>query len=262
MKHLIKTEWQKAMTLQRLLLALAVVFLIPTIQFLAVRTGYVFYRPIEVHTEAIGSVIALLFPLFFIILYANSYAVEQKENFITYTKTRVRLSHYLTAKGIVNAAVVFGTAFLMIFLPFVFIVYIEPAIGLVSYYTQIQGVVSVGTFEPFLRYGTLVYAIIYSLWVAVNAVLYATAAYVLTLLIKNSFLALSLPFLWYFVIDFAIAVLGYPQFSMTSTVFPFNIIQQPLWTVLVPFSVNLLLLSALVIYTKTRFEKAVYEYAE
>lgn len=250
------------MTLQRLLICLAVVFLLPAIQFLSVRTGYVFYRPVEVHTETIGSVIALLFPLLFIILYANSYALEQKENFITYTKTRVRLSHYLMAKGIVNATVVFGTAFLMIFLPFVFIVYIEPAIGLVSYYTQIQGVVSVGTFEPFLRYGTFVYAIVYSLWVAVNAVLYATAAYVLTLLIKNSFLALSLPFLWYFVSNFAIAVLGYPQFSMSSTVFPFNIIQQPLWTVLFPFSANLLLLTVLIIYTKTRFEKAVYDYVE
>lgn len=262
MKHLIHVEWQKALTIKRLLLCLSVIFILPTVQFLSVRTGYEFYRPVDVHTRAIGSIIALLFPIFFIILYANSYATEQKENFITYTKTRIKLSSYIVAKAIVNATIVFITAFAMIFLPFIFIVYLEPSIGLVNYFSKVQGSPSVGTFETFLQYGTIAYAVIYSFWVAVNAVLYATAAYVLTLIIKNSFLALSLPFLWYFVIDFAIAILGYPQFSMTSTVFPFNIITQPIWTIFVPFTVNLLLLSILIIYTKSRFEKLVYDYAE
>ncbi|MFH7519035.1 hypothetical protein, partial [Pseudomonas syringae group genomosp. 7] len=89
--------------------------------------------------------------------------------------------------------------------------------------------------------GTLTYGLVYSFWVAINAVLYSVAAYVFTLIIKNNLLALSLPFLWYFIVDFAFAILGFPQYLMSSTVFPFNIEQQPIWTIFVPFTVNVVI---------------------
>lgn len=263
MNHLLKVEWKKAITLQKILLCLAVIFIPTSIQFFIVKTGYTFYRPVDVHTEVVGSVIALLFPLLFIILYANSFAAEKKDNFIAYTKIRTRLSSYIAAKGIVNAGLVFVTAFAMVLLSFLFVVYIEPSLGLIVYELRSlnSSSSSVGTFEIFLQYGTLTYGVLYSTWVAINAVLYATAAYVLTLIIKNNFLALSLPFLWYFVMNFVAGILGHPEFSTTSTVFPFNITAQPIWTIFIPFAVNLLLLTVLIVYVKKTYEENIYEYA-
>lgn len=262
MNHLLKVEWQKAITLQRILLGLAIIFIPTSIQFFLVKTGYMFYRPVDVHTEIVGSVIALLFPLFFIILYANSFAAERKDNFIAYTKIRTSLSSYIMAKGIVNAVLVFITAFAMVFLPFLFIVYIEPSLGIIVYESSDLNSFSssVGTFEIFLQYGSLTYGVIYSTWVAINAVLYATVAYVLTLIIKNTFLALSLPFLWYFVMNFVAGILGHPEFSTTSTVFPFNITAQPIWTIFIPFAVHLLVLTGLIVYIKKTYEETIYEY--
>lgn len=262
MGHLLKVDWQKAMTFQRILLVLGVVFIPTSIQFFLVRTGYSFYRPVEVHTEVVGGMIALLFPLFFIMLYANSFAVERKDNFIEYTKVRTRLRDYILAKAIVNAGLVFGTAFAMVFLSFVFLVYVEPLLGLLTYESRglSSSTTSIGTFEVLLSYGTLTYGIVYSIWVALNAVLYATLAFMLTLLIKNTFLALSLPFLWYFILNFVAGVLGYPEFSTTSTIFPFNITEQPIWTIFVPFLFNGFVLTGLIIYLKTTYEENVYEY--
>lgn len=260
MKHLLAVEWKKALTLNRILLCLVIIFIPTTVQFFYVKTGYTFYRPVEVHTEVVGSLIALLFPIFFIILYSNNYADEKKDNFITYMKSRTRLSDYLLAKGIINAVLSFIVAFAMVFVSFVIIVYIEPLFNIIVYETEdIIDSVSVGTFEIFLSYGTLTYGLVYSFWVAINAVLYSTAAYVLTLMIKNNFLAISLPFLWYFVVDFAIAILGFPQFSMTSTVFPFNIGVQPIWTIFVPFTVNVVILVSLILYINANFQEKVYE---
>lgn len=262
MGQLLKVEWKKIMTLKKMLLVLGVVFIPTSIQFLLVRTGYTFYRPVEVHTEVIGSMIALLFPLFFIILNANSFALERKDNFIEYTKVRTHLHKYLLAKAIVNAGLVFVAAFTMVFLSFLFIAYIEPSLGIINY--ESSGLdsytTSIGTFEVLLKHGTLTYGIMYSIWVALNAVLYATLAFVLTLLIKNTFLALSLPFLWYFIMNFVAGVLGYPEFSTTSTIFPFNITAQPIWTILVPYLLNLSILIGLVIYLRNSYEGNIYEY--
>lgn len=262
MGHLLRVEWNKALTFHKILLILSIIFIPTSIQFLLVRTGYSFYRPVEVHTEVVGSMIALLFPLFFIILHANSFAVERKDNFIEYTKVRTRLRDYILAKAIVNASLVFLVAFAMVFLSFAFLVYVEPSLNLINYESRElnSSTTSIGTFEVFLQYGTLTYGIVYSLWVALNAVLYATVAFVLTLLIKNTFLALSLPFLWYFIMNFVAGVLGHPEFSTTSTIFPFNITAQPIWTILVPYLLNLTILIGLVIYLRNTYEENIYEY--
>ncbi|KPC97191.1 hypothetical protein LR69_04596 [Geobacillus sp. BCO2] len=91
------------------------------------------------------------------------------------------------------------------------------------------------TFSQFLRYGEFVYGLVYSVWVAINGVLYSTIAFMLLLNISNPFIALSLPFLFYHIFNFVTALFDIPMFSPLSTIFPFNIEQQPLWTVLVPF---------------------------
>ena len=95
----------------------------------------------------------------------------------------------------------------------------------------------VSTFDQLLVYGPFVYGFIYSLWVGINGILYATLPLILCLILDHSFVALSIPFVWYQGMSFVSAVLGISKFAPLYTVFPYSIIQQELWTVFVPFPI-------------------------
>lgn len=253
MKHLISIELKKAFSLKFLIVSLILIFL-PLIVVLPMINGsYMFFRPIEVHSELIsGSAIALLFPILLIPLYAGSYANEKKDNFLLYVRPRTMLSNYVVAKGLVNAIVTFAVAFLMIFIPFVFIQYIDPALNIIKYTTEFYDPVSVGTFEFLAEKSILLYGIGYSLWVAINGALYTTIAYLLSICFKNKFVALSIPFLWWFIMNFVTAILGIEMFSLVYTVFPFTITAQPIWTVFVPFTILVLVIIGLTALIKTK----------
>src|SRR5699024_7341969 len=95
LKHLISIELKKAFSLKFLIVSLILIFL-PLIVVLPMINGsYMFFRPIEVHSELISSsAIALLFPILLIPLYAGSYANEKKDNFLLYVRPRTMLSNY------------------------------------------------------------------------------------------------------------------------------------------------------------------------
>jgi hypothetical protein len=230
-------EIKRAVTLRNLLIWLAIIILVPAVRFYTIRNGYEFYEPIEVFQETVSSFIPLLFPALTIIIFLPSFLQEQRNNFIFYTRPRIPLTTYLLSKGLVNACLTGIVTFFLIFIPFLFIQYIEPSLGIIHYTPKDQNAVIPNyTFSQFLLHGTFLYGFIYSLWVAVNAIVYSTIALMLLLIVNNPFVALSIPFVCYHVFNFITGVLNIPMFSPLSTIFPFNIVQQPLWTVLVPFS--------------------------
>src|SRR5699024_1923249 len=77
--------------------------------------------------------IALLFPILLVPLFAGSYANEKKDNFLLYVKPRVKLTDYVLAKGLVNGIFTIIVAFLMIFIPFLFIEYFDPVLNIIQY---------------------------------------------------------------------------------------------------------------------------------
>ena len=191
--------------------------------------------------QIISGYIPLLFPVILIIVYLIDFTKEQKNNFITYTRARITLTTYILSKGLTNAIITGLNIFLMIFLSFVFAVYIEPNYIKVIDYTQTSQLSGPSssykvTFYQFLPYGELTYGLVYSLWVTLNAVVYSTISFLLLLILKRPYIALSVPFLFYHIFNFITGILGYPKFSPISTIFPFNIVQMPLWTVLIPFT--------------------------
>jgi hypothetical protein len=195
-----------------------------------------FLRPIEVHAQLISSsAITLLFPILLIPLNAGSYANEKKDNFLLYVRPRTMLSNYVVAKGLVNAIVTFTVAFLMIFIPFCIHSIYRSSF---KYHPSIQltfiSCLQLGTFGFLAEKSNLLYGIGYSLWVAINGALYTTIAYLLSICFKNKFVALSIPFLWWVIMNFVTAVLGIEMFSPVYTVFPFTITAQPIWTVFIP----------------------------
>lgn len=251
MKHLVSIELKKALNKRFFIISLALIFS-PLIVILPILNGsYVFHRTIDVHAQLLTkSPIPLLFPMLLVPLYASSYADEKKDNYLQYVRPRTILSKYVLAKGLVNAILTFAVAFLMIFIPFLFIQYIDPMIGYIHYETEFLNPVSIGTFEVIAEKSVLLYGIVYSLWVGINGALYVTIAYLLTICLKNKFVALSMPFLWWFIMTFVTAVLSIDEFSPMYTVFPFSITAQPIWTIFVPFTSLILIMATLIIYIK------------
>ncbi|MDI3311471.1 MAG: hypothetical protein QJR05_08620 [Thermoanaerobacterium sp.] len=251
MKHLISIELKKALNLRFFLFSLALI-LLPLITILPIINGsYVFHRTIDVHEQLLSSSpIPLLFPLLLIPLYAGSYANEKKDNYLQYVMPRTKISDYVVAKGISNALITFIVAYLMIYIPFLFIQYIDPMINYIYYETAFMNPVSIGTFEVIAQESVHLYGVVYSLWVAINGVLYVTIAYLLSICLNNTFVALSIPFLWWFIIHFVTSVLGLEKFSPLYTVFPFAIAAQQFWTIFIPFIVLILFIVSLIFYIK------------
>lgn len=226
-------------------------FFLPTISFFSMIHGYIFHEPIELFQSIISAFIPLLFPVFILIIYLPDLWYEQKNNFISYTQPRVSLRIYILSKGLINAFLTCFITFLMIFLSFVFARYIEPNLGIINYVTSSGGQSAV-TFSQLLSVGDFTYGLVYSLRVSINAIVYSTIAYLLMLLKRSNFIALSVPFVFHHVFNFVSGVLGVPNFSPLSTIFPFSIDQQPLWTVLIPFSFLLISLIALLLFALSK----------
>lgn len=251
MKHLVSIELKKALNKRFFIISLALIFL-PLIVILPIINGsFEFHRAIEVHSQLLSSSpIVLLFPILLMPLYASSYANEKKDNYLEYVRSRTNISEYIFVKGLVNAILTFIIAFLMIFIPFLFIQYIDPMIGYIHYETEFFNPVSIGTFEVVAQNSVLLYGIVYSLWVAINGALYTTIAYLFTICFKNKFVALSMPFLWWFIMNFVTAILTIENFSPIYTVFPFSITTQPIWTIFIPFIFLILFIIGLIMHIK------------
>ncbi|ALF10888.1 ABC transporter permease [Parageobacillus thermoglucosidasius] len=250
LRNQLLVELKRACTVKNLLMWIAIIILLPTIRFCMISEGYQFYKPVEVFQEMVSAIIPLLFPALAIIIYLPSFLQEQRNKFITYTRTRIPLNTYLLSKGLMNAFLTGFVIFLLIFLPFVFIVYLEPNLGIILYTPIDENAhIPTVTFSQLLSYGDLTYGLIYSLWVSINGVVYSTIAFMLLLNLNNPFVALSIPFLFYHIFNFVTGVLDVPMFSPLSTIFPFNIEEQPLWTVLVPFSFLLIVLIGIFVFS-------------
>jgi hypothetical protein len=243
LKKQLLVEVKRALTFRSLLIWLSIIVILPAVRFYIINDGYQFYKPIEVFQETVSAFVPLLFPALAIIIYLPSFLQEQKNNFIKYTQPRIPLNTYILSKGIINAFLTGIVIFLLVFFTFIFVVYIEPHLGII-YYTPIDenAFIPTYTFSSVLAYGDLVYGFTYAIWVSINAVLYSSIAFMLLLILDNPFVALSVPFVFYHVFNFITGVLNVAQFSPLSTIFPFNIEEQPYWTVMVPFCFLLIIL--------------------
>ncbi|WP_083412276.1 hypothetical protein [Exiguobacterium sp. KRL4] len=249
MQSIIWTELKRSMTRRTLCMALLLPLII-LLQFNQVRTGYVFLTWQGVFEESAGTIIAVAFPLLCCVLYLPTVAREIDHQFIRYARTRVSLKDYLIAKGVVNALITFTVFFVTMLGWMLFLRFVEPSLHWMTYE---QGPESLTTFtQVFTTDG--MYMLAYAGWIGLNAMVYATIAYLLLVLSGNLFLAVGLPFLFYHLLNFATGLLSAPQFSPISTIFPFNIIAMPLWTIFVPFSVLGLMLIGLMITGVKRTE--------
>ncbi|MFC3788706.1 ABC transporter permease [Paenibacillus sp. GCM10012307] len=210
------------------------------------------------------SFVPIIFVIFAVLVYTATFAQEIHHRFLVYTRLRIPLNKWIRIKFFSNFVITFAVFFIFVFSYFIFAYYIEPRIGFVSYNndfyqlnntTQEEYTYTQNTFSQLLAYGNFTYGIFYSLWVGLNAAVYASLAFYLVLVIGIPFLGLSIPFILYLVQSFFMVTIGKVEFQLTQSLIPFNYTQLPIWTAFVPFSFLVLLCVVLAFYLHLKIER-------
>ncbi|WP_338554534.1 ABC transporter permease [Paenibacillus sp. KS-LC4] len=206
----------------------------------------------------------LLFPHPSYFNFVASFSGEVKNRFLTYTRMRRQISKTLFIKLTANSILTFSFFFVLIFILFLFAFYIEPHLGIAKYDPEGYGLIkdtlaaetyTRRTFTQLLKFGTFTYGFHYSFWVGLNAALHSAIGFYLVLLVRNRFLALSLPFIFYVISSYALAALGLESYRLNYLIFPFDRSQDPIWTAIVPFAILVATLIALMLYVKRNTSK-------
>ncbi|PAD74412.1 MULTISPECIES: ABC transporter permease [Paenibacillus] len=247
-------------------------FFLSWLSLTAVLISFAVYRSrsyelrdsLDFFTFTIGSILPILFPIVSVLVLTISFAADIHHRFLTYTRMRRPIIETLNINFWANLVLTFIFFFCLIISLFIFAYYIEPLLGIANFNPAGYGLTTDNiaedtymrhTFTQFLRYGTLTYGIVYALWVGLNAGLFAAIGFVLVLLLRNRYLALSLPFVIYVVGIFTLSALGAEIYRPSYTIFPFDRIQSPIWTALIPFTILSVIVAGSLIYIKRNITK-------
>lgn len=157
----------------------------------------------EVGTEYFS----FLFPLLVVIPLCWNLYYERKDNFLLYVMSRVSIKKYLTAKWLVHAA----SAFFIIFVPYmmsaVFAIYInEPVLHNINNFHHVF-------LEAYTK-NPLLYSFLLSCWKGLIGVLVMTLGFVLAMYVKNIFLILTGPFIYYVLENFILSILQLEKYRL------------------------------------------------
>ncbi|MBY9080501.1 ABC transporter permease [Paenibacillus sp. HN-1] len=226
--------------------------------------NYILRDSLEFFTFTINTVLPIVFPILAVLVYTVSFSEEVQNRHLTYTRMRRPIMETLYIKLNANILLTGVFFFLLVFISFLFAYYIEPSLDIAQYKPERFGLTKENiaadtysryTFTQLLRYGSITYGILYSLWVGMNAALYSVFGFLLVLFMKNRFLAVSFPFIVYLVVSFTLAALGLEKYRPNNAIFPFDRIQSSIWTAFVPFLILASINVCLVIYVKRNISK-------
>lgn len=204
MIDLLKTEWKKVrnpVLATSLLLTIAACILTCTLD-IKYQLNFVL-DAWEVGTEYFS----FLFPLLVVIPLCWNLYYERKDNFLLYVISRVSIKKYLTAKWLVHAA----SAFFIIFVPYmmsaVFAIYVnEPVLHNINNFHHV--------FMEAYTENPLLYSFLLSCWKGLIGVLVMTLGFVLAMYVKNIFLILTGPFIYYVLENFILSILQLEKYRL------------------------------------------------
>lgn len=252
MLKILQNESRNLFKLNRTVKWLFLIFSFPIIKFLLIKDNYVFYRQIEVFQRTNSDFVPLLFPFIVILVYAFYLIPEIKSGYLFFVTSRTQLKTYIQSKLVINVLITFLSAFLLVFLPFIFVMYIEPSLNIISLDQAGTNPISYLLFEQLLDHGLLTYGVVYCFWVGINGALYTTFALLLLFLGKTPLVSFSIPFIYYIVGHFITQLLGIDYLSPMLTIFPFSLELQPIWIIFIPFLVLITIVTVLYFILRNR----------
>lgn len=256
MQTIIRNEQESFLKPKKVVRWFLLILTFPIIKFLLIKDNYVFYRQIEAFQRVNTDFVPLLFPFMMVLVYAIYLVPEIKNGYLFFVTTRIQLKTYIQSKIAINSVLSFLSGFLIVFLPFVFIMYIEPFLNIINLENPGTNPVPYLLFEQLLNYGTLTYGLVYSFWVGINGVLYSTVGLLLLFLGKTPLISFSLPFIYYIVGHFITQLLGIDYFSPMLTIFPFSLELQPIWVIFIPLIILITIVAILYYMLVNRLDRS------
>jgi hypothetical protein len=226
------------------------------------RASYTLVDELDLFSLMLSNLLPLTFPLLVVALYLPRVSDEFSNNFVNVARVRSSVSSYLGVKVATGALVAFVTFSLAVLLAGLLAFWIDPALGLTKFRPEAMGMnqealmvesLTRYTFSQLLASSPLVYCLVYAAWVGLNAAIYIVLGLLALALIENRFVALAAPFLVYQLANFTLAVLGFEEFGISTSIFPFSINQQPMWHPVVPLAATVAV--AAIIWSYMRFRE-------
>lgn len=203
----------------------------PVLYGIVLADTYALVDPFDHFDLAISNLLPLLFPLLATFLYGLSFSAELVSSYWMPAHTRLGRVQYVTRHVFRAAFIGAAVFFTVIAIWGVYTMMIAPALELIVYYPR-NGTLPPAersTWTQLMTYGPLVYFAGYGAWVALHGAIYGALAVTVLINVPNRVLALLLPFVAAFVIDFVLANLGLGSWGAIPTVFASNLTQGPLW---------------------------------
>ncbi|WP_322924357.1 hypothetical protein [Paenibacillus campi] len=211
--------------------------------------SYILRDQLDLLGLVMNLILPLVFPVLVLIVYVFQFVGEVRHRALVYTRTRISIVHLLAVKQTANMWTTFIVFACMTLLIFMYVYVVDPLYVHTSFYPERFGINSMNhaqnmymrhTFTSFLQYGTFAFAGIYCIWVGIFACLYAGIALQLVILLSNSLLAISLPYIFYILASFLCSVIpGLYYFQPFRVIFPLYDVQAPLWTALLTLAVHM-----------------------
>lgn len=172
--------------------------------------GYSYQYKIEIWGEAY-TLILFLFPMFCTMPVTWLLFHEKKHNFISYSIIRLNSNKYYFSKLIVHCLYGFLITFFMSMLILLLCLYMVPSInGLVN-------PIDVFQLDTFINH-PLFYGLILSLWRSVLSIPFVLLGFIVSLLFRNMFIVLILPFGYYILENVILSILGMPYYRMITSI--------------------------------------------
>lgn len=244
----------------RAVLVVAVVILVPVVSGLIARGGYSLWDGADYFSLQLSNLVPLLFPFLVVAIYLPRLSDEFANGFTRSVRTRTTIGTYLASRLVAAAILAFLTFAAMVVVVWLVSFVADPLLGLNDYGSAappgqedpIPPLATRFTFSQLFAYSSAMFGVGYAAWVGINAATYAVLGGLALALVENRFIALSVPAIVYWLGSFVTAVLGWEEFSPSTSVFPFSITQQEIWQPFVQWGILLVAVASAVVVMRKR----------
>lgn len=158
----------------------------------------------------------VLYPLIITLPFCWLLYYEKNNSFLKNVFNRIKLKKYLKIKFFTTTCLASISMFTISFIGFIWAYLVAPTNGTADF-EPIMTNVFLGTYQI---ENQTIYAFLLSCWRAVLAAQYAAFGFVLTMTVKNIFLALSGAFVYSILENFITAILQIPELSICTSFYP------------------------------------------
>lgn len=195
-----------------LAISLFIGLLISLIPIILVSSNTSIYYPIEIWLYS-QTLLTMFYPLICTIPFCWELLSERKSGFLKFTLNRVSLNKYLLMRYLSSLLMVSIVIFITSFIG----AFISELILVPQHQTIYESHIGQYLWGNILIDSPLYYAFFLSLWRIVLAGLYFTLAFLLSLFCRNSFVALTGPFIYSILENYFMSIIGCPANSMITS---------------------------------------------